>query len=437
MKRAAENMTALSRRHFLAGAAGLTGLAVGTGLTGCAPTVAISSDPKVLTLWFWNRSMNPKLLAQAAKGIPGSSSNLRSDVIGGNFNVKLRTSMAGRAYIPDITALNSDVSSYFPIEQQFFDLNDFGAEAHRADFLDWKWNLGVTSTDRLCFWPMDTGPSALWYRNDVFEKAKLPTDPDEVARRIPDWDAWTEAGKQLRTNAKAFLAANNQIVFNAVLNASRERYFAKDGTALYEAPDSAVKKAWDVAVGAARAGITARALTDSAKNSSYNSGQTASNVEAVWWGAVIKSIAPDDSGKWSVAKQPGGAGNSGGSFLCIPKTSKNPQAAFDFMTWATSPANQVKSFTEIQLFPSTPASFDSPAVATTDPYFGDQDTLPIFSTAAAEVPITFISPYEPSVSVGVLNELTNVETQGKDPERAWQDALAQARRQLAKKGLAS
>lgn len=428
-------MEHLSRRAFLAGTAGLTGLAATVGLTGCAPTVSISQDPKVLTLWYWNRSISTSLLKAAGRQIPGTTSRLRSDPIGGNFDMKLRTSMAGHAYIPDITALNANVSSYFPIEDQFYDLNDFGAEKYKSEYLDWKWALGVTSTNRLCFWPMDTGPSALWYRNDIFAKAQLPTDPDEVASQITDWPSWLEAGKKLRKNTKSAMAASNQIVFNAVLNASKERYFSKDGTALFDKSGSAVRKAWDIAVEAARAGITASALTDTAENSSYNTGQTASHLEAVWWGQVIKSIAPDDKGKWSVARQPGGAGNSGGSFLTIPKTSKNPQAAFEFMTWLTSPKNQVQSFTEMQLFPSTPASFDSPKVATTDPYFGNQDTLAIFRDAASKVPISFASPYEVLVSTGVLNELTNVETQNKDPERAWSDAMAQASRQLQKKGL--
>jgi len=35
----------------------------------------------------------------------------------------------------------------------------------------------------------------------------------------------------------------------------------------------------------------------------------------------------------------------------------------------------------------------------------------------------------------VLKELVNVETQGKDPDRAWADAMAQGIRQLEKRGL--
>ena len=104
----------LSRRQLLTAAAGL-GLVVTTGpLTGCSRSVSISADPDELVLWYWNRSISPKLLAQAAEQIPDTAKRLRADVIGGTFDTKLRTSLAGKAYIPDITAINSNAPSTSP-----------------------------------------------------------------------------------------------------------------------------------------------------------------------------------------------------------------------------------------------------------------------------------------------------------------------------------
>jgi cellobiose transport system substrate-binding protein len=427
----------LSRRAFLAGSAGVGGAALAVGLTGCTPTLSISSDPKVLTLWSWSRAVSTRLLKTAEKAIPGSTRRIRSDIIGGNFDVKLRTSMAGRAFIPDVTALNSNVSSYFPIEDQFLDLNDLGAQDRKADYLDWKWALGTTPSGRQCFWPMDTAPMAFWFRRDIFSKAGLPSDPAEVSATISSWDHWLEAGAQLKKNARASIIANSNVAFTAVLACDVERYFSPAGKALYQRDGSAVRRAWDVAVKASTSGITAKALTDPEKNSAYNNGKTPANLEGSWWSSTLKAIAPDDSGKWGAAKVPGGYGNNGGSFLALPKSTKNPQAAFEFLTWLTSATNQVTSYTELQIFPSTPKSFDSPVLAARDPYFAKQDTLSLFSEAAAKVPKSFFSPYESYVSTGILSELFNVETQGKDPERAWDDAMAQADRQLTKKGLES
>ena len=167
----------LSRRQLLTAAAGL-GLAATAGpLAGCSRNVSISADPAELVLWYWNRSISPQLLTQAAEQIPDTAKRLRADVIGGTFDTKLRTSMAGKAYIPDITAVNSNCALYFTNEDLFVDLNTLGAERFKDDFFGWKWQLGTTPTGRFCFWPMDTGPTGLYYRSDLFETAGLPSRP--------------------------------------------------------------------------------------------------------------------------------------------------------------------------------------------------------------------------------------------------------------------
>lgn len=425
-------MDLLNRRAFLTGALG----AVAAGaLAGCAPGVSISSSPDVLTLWYWNLSIADSLLAKARKGIPGTGRRLDTNLVSTGVDVKLRTSLAGKAYIPDVSALNSNVADYFPIEDQFIDMNELGAERYRDRYLDWKLQMGVTPTDRMCFWPMDTGPTALWYRQDVFGKAGLPSEPDAVTEWMSDWDAWLEAGKKLRKNADAAIITSAPQTFTALLGASADRYFAKDGTRLYDQEGSAVRQAWDVAVEAGRTGITANAQTDTAKNSSLSSGRMVSNIEAAWWGPQLKSAAPDQAGSWRVAHQPGPPGNNGGSFLTIPKTSKDPEAAFALITWLTSPENQITSYEEAQLFPSTPGSFDSIDPDRPDKFCGGQPITQAFVRSAKHVPTTFISPYEKAVGDGINLELVNVETQNKDPERAWDDAMAQADRQLQKEGL--
>ena len=48
------------------------------------------------------------------------------------------------------------------------------------------------------------------------------------------------------------------------------------------------------------------------------------------------------------------------------------------------------------------------------------------------MPITYISTYESQIGAFAL-ELANVETAGKDPEQAWQDAVDQTDRVLKKR----
>ena len=427
-------MPALSRRQLLTGAAAL-GLTASLGaLSGCGSSVSISPDPDELVLWYWARSINPKLLAQAAEQIPTTQRRLRADVIGGTFDSKLRTSLAGRAYIPDITGINSNCSLYFPNEQLFTDLNQFGAADHKDQFYDWKWQLGTTPSGRFCFWPMDTGPTGLYYRSDLFEKAGLPSDPEEVGAAIRTWDELVELGAKLRTDGGVALISTALMVFTQYLNSSAERYFDKANRPLYENPDSAVRAAWDTAVKAVKAKMTGNLQTSTDQNSAWVSGKTAGNIEAVWWAEILKDTAPDTKGKWRLASQPGKAGNSGGSFLTVPTTCKDPAAAYAFLTWLTSPENQANTFNEVQLFPSTPASFEGSAMKSETGFFGPQDPLQFFRAAAEQVPTTFVSTYE-SQTTAFATEIANVESAGKDPERAWQDAVDESNRVLTKRGV--
>ena len=296
----------LNRRQLLAAAAGL-GLAASVGpLTGCSRNVSISADPAELVLWYWNRSISPKLLARAAEQIPDTAKRLRADVIGGTFDTKLRTSLAGKAYIPDITAVNSNCALYFTNEDQFVDLNTLGAEEFKTNFFDWKWQLGTTPTGRFCFWPMDTGPTGLYYRSDLFEAAGLPTEPDEVGAAVRTWDQLIELGAKLRADSGVALIANATMIFNQYLNASTERYFDSGDRPLYARSDSAVRQAWDTAVAAIEAKITG-------------------NLQ----------IATDQNSGWVSARWPVTSRRSGGprSWPTPPRTPRGSGG------WPTSPAS--------------------------------------------------------------------------------------------------
>ncbi|MBO0812551.1 MAG: extracellular solute-binding protein [Microlunatus sp.] len=426
---------AFSRRSLLAGAAGLGALTAAGGLSACGSQVSISSDPKELVLWYWDRSADPALLAQAAKEIPGTNGyRLRADVIGGTFDTKLRTSLAGNAYIPDLTFINSNVSLYFPNQDLFLDLNSLGAKKYQDLYFDWKWQLGVTPTGRFCFFPLDTGPTGFYYRQDVFDKAKIPSDPQSVSDAIKTWDSYIELGQKLKQNAGSFMEITGGQIFGQYINASSERYFDKSGKPLYMNQTSTIRDAWDVAVKAIKAGVTGNQQNSTDQNAAWTTGKTAGHIEAVWWAQILADTAPDTKGKWRLASQPVRAGNSGGSFVCIPHTCKNPEAAFAFITWLNNPDNQAQAFNNMQLFPSAKDSFTSGKMKSSTGFFGDQDPLTFFLKAAEQVPTSFISTYETQAQY-FGTEITNVESAGKDPERAWEDAVNQTNKTLRKRGI--
>lgn len=430
--------TSLSRRGFLAGAGALGALgalATTALLAGCSTGTAISKDPDELVLWYWNRSLDPKFLKQAAGGISGHEpKRLRPDLIGGaSYDTKFRTALAGNAFIPDVLMVNSNCWLYFPDEDLFTDFDDHGGAAKQGEYYDWKLALGRTPSGRQCFWPVDTGPTGFFYRQDVLAKAGLPTDPDEVSDAIATWDGFRSFGAKIRKGAGAATVITATQLFNQYIFASPTRYFDRDDRPVFEQDDSSVRQAWENAVACIRSGLTGNLQSGTDQNAGWVSGRVAGQIEGAWWTQVIHDTAPDAAGKWRIARQPERPGNSGGSFLAVPKTSKDPAAAAAFAQWITSPEVQSHTYNDVQLFPSTPASFSNGLMKNPGNYFGDQDPLGFFNASAMDVPVTYISNSERFIGA-FATEITNVES-GKDQERAWQDAVDQTNRVLEKRGV--
>lgn len=166
-------------------------------------------------------------------------------------------------------------------------------------------------------------------------------------------------------------------------------------------------------------------------NVSVNHGTVAGFVGAVWERKYLMQAGPDTAGKWRVARAPGGDGNNGGSFISITKYSPHPQEAFALIKWLLSPQNQLRSFLNESLFPSTPSVFSSPNMAHADPFFGGQNISEIFRQSAAHVKPTYFDPENGLVDTIFRAELQNVDALNKDPQVAWNDAQREIQRELS------
>ncbi len=424
---------ASSRRGFLRLSAGVAGLGGLSAASGCGAFGTSKNSSDKLTLWYWNRSIDDGLLAESPKKISGLK--LDAQKIGGSYKPALLTTLAGRASVPDIACINSDIATYFPDSDQFVNLYDHGAKQYESLYLPWKWKQGVTPEGRMIGFPMDTGPTALMYRRDVFAKAGLPQDPGAVSQRVKTWDDYLEVGSVLKSKIPGtVLVGTISTIYGQMVAQLARQYSGPDGRMLADL--SGVKNAWDTAVKAKKMGLS----LGSAENqpdwfAGMTNGKIATTVGAVWEAFIMLDGAGSTSGKWHCCRAPGGAGNSGGSFMSVTKYCSDPALAFKLIAWLQSPANQVKSYTDIQLFPSAISSLSDPAMDKPDPFFGGQRTVDVWGTSAKNVKPALLGPYDSLISTPITTELTNVENAGKDPNRAWDDALALARKQLKHAGV--
>ena len=393
----------MNRRTFLA----LMGLAA----AGCA-----SESREGLTLWMWSGGLSEKSLEEATARFPG----LRPLKAGAQFKAKLMTNLAGRSHVPDITGLKGeDVSAFFPNADQFADLKALGADAFNAQYLDWKWQQGSTADGRMIGFPIDTGPTGLFYRHDVFDRFGIK------AESIRTWEDYFDAGVAIKPEASMLL--NLRVVFVFAMAQSKRQLV--DENKQYIGGEEHVRRAWDLAIKAHQLGINA-AIQDGSPdvNAALTTGKVPSMIGASWAAADLKSGAPDSKGLWRVAPTPGGAANYGGSFLSITKYCREPEKAFEIITWLLSPEKQVQGFLDLGLFPSTPDSFGHPDLRQPDEFFGGQIIVDTFAESAKQVPVAYLSPWEPRIAQLFYDELATVESAGKPSEEAWRDVQHKARR---------
>jgi cellobiose transport system substrate-binding protein len=415
----------LSRRRLVQlGLLGMAGASVG-GLTAACGDSASGGSDSSLSLWIWGGGLSKAVLDDAVKKFTKPA--LKTQEIGGDFKAKLLTTMTGGRGVPDITGVKGeDIASFYPQAKQFTDLNSLGADKLKSQYLDWKWAQATAPDGTQIGIPIDIGPTALFYREDVFAQAGLPTDPAELAAAASTYDDYYQLGVQLKAKLPDhYLVKDLGTVFGMVTGAGTEFYVDKDNAFIGD--QDHIRAAWDTSIKALTLGIDAKVTDGNDTNAGMTNGTLPAQLGAAWAGLDIANGAPDSSGKWKVAANPGGPANIGGSFLTIPKSSDKAEQAFEVITWILSPENEARGFGDAALFPATPSSYTMAELTKPDPFFGGQKTIEVFGPQAEKIPVAYTSPYDGAVSAAYYEELGNVEAKGKDPEDAWGDAVSKAK----------
>jgi cellobiose transport system substrate-binding protein len=350
----------------------------------------------------------------------------------GDYNTKLTQWMTSGAGAGDIIALEEGTITQFKAQAgNFFDLGQYGANSLKDNFLPWKWTQGLAPDGKQVMGlGTDVGSLAMCYRSDLFQKAGLPTDRDQVAALWKSWDDYINVGKQFaakNTGAKFVDAATN--LYNAVLmqtagNGTGYTYFDKSDKVVIDSnPD--IKSSWDTTVKMIQAGLSAKLQSFSDQwTTGFKQAQFATIACPAWMAGVIKGAAGDAAaGKWNVTTAPGPGGNWGGSFLGVPKQSKHPAEAAELAKFLTSPDSQVAVFKALGNLPSSSKALADQAVLDVkNDYFSNAPTGKIFGAGATSFKPVYLGAKNQAVRDAVENALRAIE-QGQAPDKAWQDAV--------------
>ncbi|PJI94220.1 extracellular solute-binding protein [Luteimicrobium subarcticum] len=417
------------RRRALAVGAGVATLAL--ALTACSSGSSGSSDAKTqdpnekITLTvatFNNFGYTQDLLDEYTKAHPNVTIKqtiaATSDDAKNNFTTKLA---AGGAGLADVQAVDVD---WMPIvlqyENKFTDLTD---DSLKDRWLQWKTAQATAPDGKLLGYGTDIGPEAICYRQDLFAKYGLPSDPDKVAELLggadSTWDKYFSVGEDFvqKSGGKVAWYDSSEGTYQAMVGQIANPYEESTGTPKDLATNQTIKDLFTkVATESKDKGLSAHNQEWSDDwSKSFQNDAFATMACPPWMTGSIEDNAGGVKG-WNVANVfPGGGGNWGGSFLVVPAAGKHTAAAKEFAAWLTAPDQQVGAFKEAGNYPSqVDAEVSDTVSSSTNDFFNNAPVGKIFADRAKAVTVTpFKGQNYFTINKAVTDALVAYDVQGK------------------------
>ncbi|GAA1616378.1 extracellular solute-binding protein [Actinoplanes couchii] len=414
-------MRPISRRQAL-----LLGLA--GALTACGQQSPATDSSGTTHLLYWPGGLSTGILNKA-KSQFDARTELIPDALQGVYRDQLVDILNSGKDIPGIVGIKGeDIASLLPRADLFADLHTLGADELMSQYVPWKWQQAASPDNRQVGFPIDIGPTATFFRSDLFAAAGLPSEPDEMAAAVRTWDDYIAGGvKLVKATPSVKLVRSGAELYTIKLWQGTQRYI--DETNHYIGGEAHVREAWDLAVELIAKDLSA-AITSTDETGwgkALQEGTVATALGASWLGFDLTSLAPDTSGKWRVADGPAIGANYGGSFLAIPEGAADPDLSFEIIRWILDPENQAAAFTDAGLFPAATAAFDMPALQEPDPFFGGQKTVEIFAESARKAHRVYEAPADSKIHDAFVAQLAAIEAGTKTATKAWTDAVEEGR----------
>jgi cellobiose transport system substrate-binding protein len=386
-----------NRRSWVALTATFAGLAlVASGCSSGSDTAtdtaseATGTEPVTLSLATFNEFGYEDLIKEYMELNPNVTIEAKKAATSNEARDNLNTRLAAGSGASDIEAIEVDwlpELSQYP--DKFVDLNDPSVEGR---WLPWKVAQATTADGKLLGYGTDIGPEGICYRSDLFEKAGLPTDREEVAALLggdgATWEKYFEVGDQFAakdTGSAWFDSAG--ATYQGMINQVKNAYEQEDGTIIaLENPE--VKAIYDSVLKASETQSANVGQWSEDWTAAFQKDGFATMLCPGWMLGVIEGNAAGVEG-WDIANVfPGGGGNWGGSFLTVPAMGENQAEAKKLAAWLTAPEQQIKAFKAKGTFPSQVEALTSQdLLSQTNAFFNDAPTGQILADRATAVAV--------------------------------------------------
>lgn len=337
-----------------------------------------SSGPTKITVWSWSTT-----LPEMAKVFNKENPDIEVEVTNAGSALQeyqaLNNAISAGSGAPDIAMIEYYALPQYIIGDALYDLSEFGAGDYSDFYTPGTWS-SVTSGDGVYALPLDSGPMALFYNKDTFEKAGITEPPAtmdeyyEDAKKIralgDDYYITTDSGESAPEELMMWVAGGTPFKVDGE-NLSIDLTKDKGAKTFVDWWQKLVDE--DL--------IDTGTLRWSEEwQKKLNDGTCASLTIGAWMTSMIADNAPDTKGQWRVAPTPvfdennPVNGEDGGSSLAVISSTKNAEAAWKFVDWCAHDKEGIKMNVDANAFPADLDTLQSEEFqSAANEYFGDQE----------------------------------------------------------------
>jgi multiple sugar transport system substrate-binding protein len=380
-----------------------------------------------ITVWSWEPTLK-QVVTDFQTKYPTVHVNLVNAGTGNDEYTALQNAVKAGKGVPDVAHVEYYALPQFELTKALDNLDEFGADKLDGTFTPGPWNA-VKSNGGVYGLPMDSGPMAMFYNKDVFDKFGI-TPPTT-------WDEYIADAKKIHDADPSVYIANDTgdagFTTSMIWQAGGKPYTVDGTTVGVDFSDAGTQKfttAWQQLIdGKLLAPISS---WSDAWYKALGDGKIATLTTGAWMPGPLESGVKGGSGQWRVAPMPqwtAGAkvtAENGGSSLAVMQASTNKKLAYAFLKYATVDEG-AQTRVDNGAFPATLKQLNSQAFQDkTDPYFGDQKINTILAESANEVaPGWSYLPFQVYAN-SIFNDTVGKAYVGgatlSDGLKAWQDA---------------
>lgn len=387
----------LTRRGLLQGSAVAAALALGlTGCGGGAPaaqqTVSSNAVEEALqkggklTVWAWEPTLKKVVEGFEAK-YPNVDVELVNAGTGNDQYTALQNAISAGSGVPDVAQIEYYALPQFSLAKSVADLSQFGASELKDTFTPGPW-ASVQAAGGVYGLPMDSGPMALFYNKEVFDKHGIAVPKT--------WDEFLEAGRALKkADPNAYIANDTGdagFTTSMIWQAGGKPYKVDGSNVTVNFSDEGSKKfteTWQKLIDEKLLAPVGSWSDEWYKG--LGSGTIATLPIGAWMPGNLSSGVAEGEGKWRAAPLPqwedGGKASSenGGSSLAIPAAGSQAALAYGFLKYSNVD-DGVKTRIDGGSFPATAKEISSPEFLNAEfKYFGGQQANKVFAESAQNV----------------------------------------------------